>query len=213
MPSVGLSILAASIGYLLGSVPTAYIVVRCTSHVDIRQAGSGNVGTLNSYVVTRSKLSALAVLAGDVLKGSGAVWLARGICGPDFLFAAIAGCGAVFGHNFPIWLKGKGGRGLATAAGVVLVLAWVWVVFWICLWGIAFAILRNVNMANAVASVFVLLGAGVFLPEHLLHMTIPPETAATGFRCTATALMLVILIRLFEPVKEFLTRTSSQNAP
>jgi glycerol-3-phosphate acyltransferase PlsY len=208
VPTEGLSILAAILGYLLGSVPTAYIVVRLTSHVDIRRAGSGNVGTLNSYLVTRSKLAALAVLVGDVLKGSGAVWLSRLVCGPEFFYGAIAGCAAVLGHSFPVWLKGKGGRGLATAAGVVLVLGWLWVVIWLSIWGIGFAVWRNVNVANAAASLAVLLGAGIFLPEHLVQMSIPHNVAAGGFRYAAAALMALVLIRLIEPVKEFITRKS-----
>ena len=204
VPTVGLSILAAALGYLLGSFPTAYLIVRSASSIDIRRAGSGNVGTLNSYIVTRSRLVAAAVLIGDVLKGSAAVWLSRVVCGPEFLFGAVAGCGAVLGHNFPLWLGGKGGRGLATTTGVVLVMGWLWVVFWIGAWGIGFVVWRHVNVANAFASSTTLLGAGFLIPEKLVQMSIPNSVPVASFRYFVVALMAIVLIRHVEPVREFL---------
>lgn len=214
VPTVGLSILAAALGYLLGSFPTAYLIVRSASNIDIRRAGSGNVGTLNSYVVTRSKVVASAVLSCDVLKGSAAVWLSWVLCGPEFSYGAIAGCGAVLGHNFPLWLGGRGGRGLATAAGVVLLLGWVWVVLWIGVWGIGFAVWRNVNVANAVASLTILLGAGFLIPEELVQMSIPNSASVGAFRYCTIALMAIVLIRLVEPVKEFLkTQKLNRSTP
>jgi glycerol-3-phosphate acyltransferase PlsY len=214
VPTVGLSILAAVLGYLLGSFPTAYLIVRTASNIDIRRAGSGNVGALNSYIVTRSKFVALAVLIGDVLKGSAAVWLSWVVCGPEFSYGAAAGCGAVLGHNFPLWLRGRCGKCLASAAGVVLLLGWVWVVFWIGVWGIGFVVWRNVNVANAVACLTMLLGAGLLIPEELVQMSIPNSVSVASFRYFVVALMAIVLIRLAEPVREFLkTQKLNRSTP
>src|SRR5512140_1590079 len=114
-------LLSGATGYLLGSFPTAYILVRWKSKTDIRMVGSGNVGGLNSYVVTKSKALAAIVVLIDALKGVAAVLIAPLITGDSFIFMAAAGIGAVLGHNFPVWLRFKGGRGLATAAGVLAI--------------------------------------------------------------------------------------------
>ena len=114
-------IVAGVVGYLLGSFPTAYLMVRLKSRVDIRKAGSGNVGTLNSFMVTKSKGVGVVVLLLDLLKGVAAVTIAPLFGASDpFLAQTVAGAAAVAGHNFPVWLGGKGGRGLATGAGVML---------------------------------------------------------------------------------------------
>ena len=148
-PSVPSLLLAAVVGYLIGSIPTAYLIVRWKSKVDIRKAGSGNVGTLNSYEVTRSKLVGVLVLVVDLLKGVSAVLLAAAIApGMGFGASAVGGISAVVGHSFPFWLKFKGGRGLATAAGVLMPLQWLVVLFWGFWWAIGFFLTRNVNVGN-----------------------------------------------------------------
>ena len=107
------------IAYLIGSVPFGLILTRLAGAGDVREIGSGNIGATNVLRTGRKGL-ALATLALDVLKGALPVWLAYRYLGPDM--AVVAGLGAVLGHCFPIWLKFKGGKGVATAAGVVLAL-------------------------------------------------------------------------------------------
>jgi glycerol-3-phosphate acyltransferase PlsY len=107
------------IAYLIGSVPFGLLLTRLAGAGDVRAIGSGNIGATNVLRTGRKGL-ALATLALDVLKGALPVWLAYRYLGPDM--AAVAGLGAVLGHCFPVWLKLKGGKGVATAAGVVLAL-------------------------------------------------------------------------------------------
>jgi acyl phosphate:glycerol-3-phosphate acyltransferase len=107
------------IAYLIGSVPFGLILTRLAGAGDVRQIGSGNIGATNVLRTGRRGL-ALATLALDVLKGALPVWLAYRYLGPDM--AVVAGLGAVLGHCFPVWLKFKGGKGVATAAGVVAAL-------------------------------------------------------------------------------------------
>jgi glycerol-3-phosphate acyltransferase PlsY len=107
------------VAYLIGSVPFGLILTRLAGAGDVRQIGSGNIGATNVLRTGRKGL-ALATLALDALKGALPVWLAYRYLGPDM--AVVAGLGAVLGHCFPVWLRFKGGKGVATAAGVVLAL-------------------------------------------------------------------------------------------
>lgn len=114
-------LLAALVGgYLLGSIPFGLILTRLSGHGDIRKIGSGNIGTTNVLRAGGKGLAALTLLL-DGGKGAAAVLLA-GIWGPDMQLAAALG--AVLGHMFPVWLAFRGGKGMATALGVLLALAW-----------------------------------------------------------------------------------------
>ena len=106
------------LAYLLGSIPFGLILTRLAGLGDIRKVGSGNIGATN-VLRTGNKLIALAVLLLDAGKGALAVLLAWQY-GPDM--AVFAAAGAVLGHCFPIWLKFRGGKGVATALGVLLAL-------------------------------------------------------------------------------------------
>jgi glycerol-3-phosphate acyltransferase PlsY len=113
-------IAAAVLGYLLGSIPFGLLLTRMAGLGDIRKIGSGNIGATN-VLRTGNKGLALATLLLDGGKGAVAVLLARYLQ-PDL--AVIAGAGAFIGHLFPIWLKFKGGKGVATALGTLLALNW-----------------------------------------------------------------------------------------
>jgi glycerol-3-phosphate acyltransferase PlsY len=185
---------AALLGYLVGSVPVAYVLVKWKYGVDIRQAGSGNVGTLNSYVVTRSWLLGATVLLLDTLKGVSAALLGGRLDPGDPRCAMMAGVAAVIGHNFPVWLSFRGGRGLATASGVMLVVAWPVVGTWLVLWGISFLFTRQVNPANAIASALMVIGA----------MVVPDEAIGSiELRLLVISIMTVILIKHIEPLRLF----------
>jgi len=143
--------LAFITGYLLGSFPSAYVLVRLTLHHDITRMGSGNVGALNVLRATGSKVMALIVLGLDALKGAGAVLVWKAGVGGDLHQTLVAAAGAVLGHIFPVWLKFKGGRGLATSAGVFLALYPLAVLVWLALWGIIFLVSRKVIFGNTFA--------------------------------------------------------------
>jgi glycerol-3-phosphate acyltransferase PlsY len=200
--------LAALVGYILGSIPTAYLVVRWNSQIDIRTAGSGNVGTLNAFEVTKSKAVAGIVLLVDFFKGLAAVVLAREAFGlaPDP--GSLAALGAVVGHNFPVWLRGKGGRGLATAAGGALLTFWGVIPAWMAIWALTFALIRQVNPASAVACLLTLaivLASPAMLPGGEGLGVLSPG----GF----TGLLIsVILFRLIEPVRSYLYAMKRQRS-
>ena len=116
-----LLVLWATIGYLLGSIPFGMIVTRIMGLGNLRDIGSGNIGT-TKVLRTGSKKAAAATLLLDGGKGAVAVLLARFITGEDA--AQIAGLMAFLGHCFPIWLGFRGGKGVATFLGLLLALAW-----------------------------------------------------------------------------------------
>jgi len=108
----------AALGYLLGSLPFAVIVSKAFGLADPRTFGSGNPGATN-VLRTGNKLAALLTLLGDAAKGWLAMWLAD-LLGADATTAALAGVAAFLGHVFPIFLRFKGGKGVATALGVLI---------------------------------------------------------------------------------------------
>ena len=116
-----LGVLGIIIGYLLGSIPTAYIVSRVRRGIDIRTVGSGNMGGAN---VMREIGTHEGVFVGlfDVAKGAGAILVAQGL-GLSELWVFGAGFAALVGHNFPVFARFRGGRGAATVMGIFLVLA------------------------------------------------------------------------------------------
>ena len=118
--SIGLTILG---GYLLGSIPFGLIATRLGGAGDIRQIGSGNIGATNVLRSGRKDLAAITLL-GDAGKGVVAVLLARYLTHGNAAVIALAGGAAFLGHLFPVWLKFKGGKGVATFYGVLLAACW-----------------------------------------------------------------------------------------
>lgn len=113
-------ILALVVGYLLGSIPFGMLLTRLGGKGDIRAVGSGNIGATN-VLRTGSKGLAAATLVLDMLKGTAAVLLAWSVWPDGVRFAA---AGAILGHLYPVWLKFRGGKGVATLLGVVAPLLW-----------------------------------------------------------------------------------------
>lgn len=113
------------LGYLLGSIPFGIILTRLAGAGDLRAIGSGNIGATNVLRTGRKGLAAATLLL-DLGKGALAVWLGNSILGGDQLVngGAMAGVMAFIGHCYPLWLRFRGGKGVATMMGVTLALAW-----------------------------------------------------------------------------------------
>jgi len=138
-------VLAALLGYLLGSVPYGLLLTKAAGLGDVRQIGSGSIGATNVLRTGRKGLAA-GTLALDLLKGLVAVLLAGWLWGRDA--GLVAGFAAMLGHIFPVWLGFKGGKGVATAAGVLLAASW-WLALACALVWLATAFTTRISSASA----------------------------------------------------------------
>ena len=137
------------IGYLFGSIPFGLILTRLAGTQDIRSIGSGNIGATNVLRTGRKGLAAATLLC-DVLKGTVAVIIAGYCGGPDA--AMLAALGACLGHLFPVWLKFRGGKGVAVYIGVLIGLFWPAAVVFCVLWAATAATSRYSSLSALVAS-------------------------------------------------------------
>src|SRR3569833_2987508 len=124
-------LVAFVIGYLFGSIPFGLILTRLAGTQDLRSIGSGNIGATTVLRTGRKGLAAATLLL-DALKGTAAVVLSGYLAGPNA--AMVAGLGAFLGHIFPVWLKFRGGKGVAVYIGVLLGLFWPGMVVFCLLW-------------------------------------------------------------------------------
>ncbi len=161
MPDPGLApslLLALCAGYLLGSIPFGLILTRLAGLGDIRSIGSGNIGATN-VLRTGHKGLAVATLLLDGLKGTLAVLLGWRL-GADAALAA--GCAAFVGHCSPVWLKFRGGKGVATYLGILLGLHWPTMIAAALAWIATAAVSRYSSLSALVASVVAPLSLGAF---------------------------------------------------
>jgi glycerol-3-phosphate acyltransferase PlsY len=136
-------------GYLCGSIPFGVILTRLAGTQDLRSVGSGNIGATN-VLRTGHKALAAATLIGDMLKGTAAVLIVLWLCNRNLAMAA--GLGAFIGHLFPVWLRFKGGKGVATYIGILLGLAWPAALAFCAIWLAVAAITRYSSLAALIAS-------------------------------------------------------------
>ena len=141
---------ALVLGYLFGSVPFGLILTRFAGTADLRSIGSGNIGATN-VLRTGHKGLAAATLLLDMLKGTAAVLISGYYGGPDA--AMLAALGAFLGHLFPVWLRFKGGKGVAVYIGVLIGLFWPAAVVFCVAWLVTAAISRYSSLSALVASI------------------------------------------------------------
>jgi acyl phosphate:glycerol-3-phosphate acyltransferase len=169
-------ILAAAIGYLLGSIPFGLVLTWLAGLGDIRRIGSGNIGATN-VLRTGNKALAALTLALDLAKGVAAV-LIGSLWGGDAMLAA---AGAVMlGHMFPVWLGFRGGKGAATGLGVLLALAWPVAAIAFAIWLAMLAIFHYSSLAALVATLAAVALAAFLAP------------AATAYLITGVALLVIL---------------------
>ena len=161
---LSLYLIVAAVGYLLGSIPFGFVLVKLFRGEDVRSTGSGNIGATN-VARTGSKGLAIATLALDTIKGMAAVAIAASIahsgynncsdgpCAQPTRLMAVAALAAVIGHMFPVWLKFKGGKGVATALGVFLVLFPKAVLVSLAIFIIVVAATRYVSLGSILAAI------------------------------------------------------------
>jgi len=199
------TVIFAVTSYLLGSIPFGYLLVRIFRGEDVRQTGSGNIGATN-VARTGSKGLAIATLLLDALKGYVAVahvffWAQHHPghvpqAGPHtvFAFAAFAGFCAIIGHMFPVWLRFKGGKGVATAVGAFLAIAPVAVLVSLAVFVAIVAISRYVSLGS-------ILGSAIF---PLAAWWFEPHTRSVVVMLFIAASSLLIIVRHKDNVRRLL---------
>ncbi|WP_174293229.1 glycerol-3-phosphate 1-O-acyltransferase PlsY [Sphingomonas bacterium] len=153
MPTVALLL-----GYLLGSIPFGLVLTRLAGVGDIRQVGSGNIGATNVLRTGRKGLAAATLLL-DAAKGALAVWLIAHWSPDD---ASLAAAGAFLGHCYPLWLRFRGGKGVATLMGIVLALYWPLGLIYAAVWLVLLAASRISSLAGMAAAVTAPIAAAGF---------------------------------------------------
>lgn len=139
--------------YLIGSIPTAYLVLKFSHKLDITKAGTGNVGAMNSYEVTGSKKIGWFVFMLDFLKGLIPAVIFLYVLKIDFEKIYIPLAALIAGHNFSVWLKFKGGRGLATSAGILFAVNFWLVIIWCIIYEITYLIKKDIHLGNIAATI------------------------------------------------------------
>jgi glycerol-3-phosphate acyltransferase PlsY len=181
-------IAAAAGGYLFGSVPFGLILTRVAGLGDIRDIGSGNIGAMNVLRTGNKWLAALTLLS-DAGKGAAAVLIA-GRYGPDM--AVLAGAGAVVGHLFPLWLRFRGGKAVATALGVLAAIAWE-VALLTCLTWLAMALIfRYGSLASMVSA--------AAAPFYAAWLADPQRTELAGF------MAILVILRHHANIRRLIKR-------
>jgi glycerol-3-phosphate acyltransferase PlsY len=198
-------LLIAAFSYLLGSIPTGYLLVRIFQKQDIRSVGSGNIGATNVLRAGGKGLGAATFLL-DMLKGCSAVWLG-GLCGallaPNVQvrnFQALAALCAVLGHMFPVWLGFKGGKGVATGFGVFLVAAPWAALAAISVFFITLALSRYVSLASV-------LGAASFPVFAWLLVRGPRPWFYIAVQCVVA---LLVILKHHQNIRRLLAGTESR---
>ena len=173
------------LGYVLGSIPFGYLLVRATGGGDIRFQGSGNIGATN-VARTSGWSVGVATLLLDAAKGFLAVWLTEHFPGGNIRFMMYAGLAAILGHVFPVWLKFEGGKGVATALGVFLAICWPALVAAVLLFFLVILFWRYVSLASiSAAAALPLLVYLLYAPGHA------PPTAVSVSTLLAAVLVIV----------------------
>lgn len=196
-------LLSAVIGYLLGSIPAAYLILKKSREIDITKEGSGNVGAMNSFEISKSKFIGLFVLIIDALKGLLSVYLCLLIFPVNFVYPAVALFFAVFSHCFNPWLDFNGGRGLAAAAGGAALLFPFALVLWVLLWILIYLIKKDILWAN----IFATLAAMIIIfasPEFALKYSFPRASTIGELILFSMALLIIIFVKHIEPFKEII---------
>jgi glycerol-3-phosphate acyltransferase PlsY len=146
-------LLVAVSSYLIGSIPSSYVMGRLVRRIDLREHGSGNLGAANAFRVLGWR-AAIPVLIFDVGKGFVAVWFLSRLGGPQIGFALLAAFAVVIGHNYSVFVRFSGGKGVGTTAGAFVALAPTALGLCLALWVVMLLASRIVSVASMVSAAF-----------------------------------------------------------
>ena len=189
------------LGYLIGSFPTAYLILKKAKNIDVTKAGTGNVGAMNSFEVTNSKTIGIIVFLVDFAKGMLPIFVLKIFGQNDFSLFAVASLACIFAHCYNPWLKLKGGRGLASAAGSTAIIFPFTLAAWLILWVIFYFTKKDITVANVASSVMSLLIILTSIKIAMKYAFPAPESDAV-LVLFSLGLMLIIISKHTEPLQE-----------
>jgi glycerol-3-phosphate acyltransferase PlsY len=202
-------LISSVVGYILGSIPSAYLLTKQIKGIDITKNGSGNVGAFNSFRVTRSKLIGILVLIIDFSKGAFPAGILIFLFPNNFIYPALAVFFAVLSHCFNPWLGFKGGRGLATAAGGAAVIFPFLLIVWTILWVIFYLMRKNILFSNIAATILSLLLVYNTV-DIAIKYTCPKTNDVSSVVFISTSVLVLILIKHIDPLKELVIKQKTK---
>lgn len=191
------------LSYLIGSIPFAFIIVKIFARKNVLKEGSGNAGARNAYEITGRKWVGVVVFLLDFAKGIIAMFAGKYFANNGDIAFALASICVVLGHNFSIFLGFKGGRGLATAAGILLLLQPLLLIFWGLVWLISYKlIIKDIHFANSISTILSPF-AFFFIPEFFSkQLNMLAFNSNMLLFVTLAVLSLVIISKHIQPLKE-----------
>jgi acyl phosphate:glycerol-3-phosphate acyltransferase len=190
-------VLTAAYSYLLGSIPFGYILVRAFRGQDVRQTGSGNIGATNVSRTSKG-LGALTLIL-DALKGLAAVVITRMIFPANKTLLGTAALFAIVGHMFPVWLRFRGGKGVATGLGSFVILTPKTILVMLVVFVVIFLAFRYVSLASILTVALFPLLAWILEPDH-----------ASGVLPFIVAACVLIVAKHHENIRRLLAHTESR---
>ncbi len=188
-------------GYLIGSAPFGFLIARVAGQGDIRAAGSGSIGATNVTRVAGVSAGALTLLL-DAAKGALSVWLAAWVTGYAAVWMIAAALGAIVGHVFPIWLGGRGGRGVATGLGAYLVICWPAAVAALAIWLVVVGVSRYVSLGSLMAT--------ASLPVLVYFLYAPGHAPSHAISIGTTLGAILIIVRHRPNIARLVAGTESR---
>ena len=197
-------LLIFAMAYLLGSISFSYILIKKFHNKDLRNEGSGNLGMLNSYEASKDKVLTFAILMLDMTKAIYCIALVNLLFYESYLIGTIiAGIGIILGHNWNIFLRFRGGRGLAPAAGISMVVNFYPLIIWLASWTISKAFTKNIHISNCISSILTIAILWISPSDLIFSFDSWESITPDALRILFTAINILIILSHYKVLIEY----------
>ena len=197
-------LLIFAMAYLLGSISFSYILIKKFHNKDLRNEGSGNLGMLNSYEASKDKVLTFAILLLDMTKAIYCIALVNLLFYESYLIGTIiAGIGIILGHNWNIFLRFRGGRGLAPAAGISMVVNFYPLIIWLASWAISKAFTKNIHISNCISSILTIAILWISPSDLIFSFDSWESITPDALRILFTAINILIILSHYKVLIEY----------
>ena len=197
-------LLIFAMAYLLGSISFSYIFIKKFHNKDLRNEGSGNLGMLNSYEASKDKVLTFAILMLDMTKAIYCIALVNLLFYESYLIGTIiAGIGIILGHNWNIFLRFRGGRGLAPAAGISMVVNFYPLIIWLASWAISKAFTKNIHISNCISSILTIAILWISPSDLIFSFDSWENITPDALRILFTAINILIILSHYKVLIEY----------